>query len=184
MKLSGPGSTVIAMADTKPTSADLAARLRAGLNGDPDQRAATELLITAAGGVWLLKLSGWTEYLRPTQDTRRGEALWIDWQTLTEDLATDDHAWTTFTTWADSSEGRGASEEEYDRRRSELVPRRPWHGASSSELVLLRIAVELAPGGLLGDGIARLDEANRAAVATAVDTLITGQYIEPTWTGR
>jgi hypothetical protein len=169
------------MTDTKPSIPDLAAQLRAGLNGDPDQRAATELLITAASGVWLLKLSGWPEYLRPTQDTRRGEALWIDWQTLTEDLVADDHAWAVFTTWADSLEGRRASEQDYDQRRDELVPRRPWHGASSSELVVLRIAVELAPGGLLGDGIARLDEHNRAAVATAIDTLITGQYLQPAW---
>jgi hypothetical protein len=52
--------------------------------------------------------------------------------------------------------------------------------ASSSELVLLRIAVELAPGGLLEDGIGRLDDTIRAATATALDTLIEGQLIEPT----
>ena len=57
------------------------------------------------------------------------------------------------------------------------MPRRPWHGASSSELVVLRIALEVAPGGLLGDGIARLDQANTAAVAAAVDTLVEGRYL-------
>lgn len=53
--------------------------LRAGLYGDPDQRAATELLITAVNGVWLTELGGWTEYLRPIEDTRRPGAVWIDW---------------------------------------------------------------------------------------------------------
>ena len=38
-------------------TSDLAARLALGLNGDPDQRAATTLLATAAHGVWLAKLA-------------------------------------------------------------------------------------------------------------------------------
>jgi hypothetical protein len=172
------------MTVTERTIPDRTARLRAGLNGDPDQRAATELLISAGQGVWLLKLAGWTDYLRPTDDTRRGGGLWIDWHTLRQDLAADDHAWTTFTTWADSTEGRRADEAQYEARRDEMVPRRPWHGASSSELTLLHIALEVAPGGLLGDGIPRLDDTNRTAVATAIDTLITGQYVDPAWTQR
>lgn len=159
-------------------------RLRAGLNGDPDQRAATELLITGGHSIWLLKLDGWTQYLRPTEDTRRGDGLWIDWEALREDLAADDRAWAELTAWAESYEGRRASDDEYDKRHGEMVPRRPWHGASSSELILLRIAVQLAPGGLLGDGIARLDDTNRAAVATAVGTLIEGQYIDHTGAGQ
>nr|MCU0263856.1 hypothetical protein [Candidatus Nanopelagicales bacterium] len=72
---------------------------------------------------------------------------------------------------------RQASEDTYEQAREQMVPRRPWHGASSSELVVLRIALEVAPGGLLGDGIARLDQANTAAVAAAVDTLIEGRYL-------
>jgi hypothetical protein len=48
-------------------------------------------------------------------------------------------------------------------------------------LVLLRIAVQIGPGGLLADGIARLDDTNRDAVAAAIDTLIDGQYIAPHW---
>ena len=85
------------------------------------------------------------------------------------------------TTWAESCDGRRASEDQCDRTHTQKVPRRPWHGvASSSELVLLRIAVELAPGGLLGDGIGRLDDTIRAATATALDALIEGQLIEPT----
>jgi hypothetical protein len=159
----------------------ISARLRAGLNGDPDQRAATELLIAAGGGVWLAKLSGWPEYLRPTGDARRGDGLWIDWQALREDLTSDDLAWAAFHGWAESAEGRRASDDQVEDRRTAMVPTRPWHGASGSEMVLLRIAVQLAPGGLLGDGVARLDEANRAAVATAVETLIQGQYIDPQW---
>jgi hypothetical protein len=47
------------------------------------------------------------------------------------------------------------------------VPGRPWHEASSRELVVLRIALKLAPGGLLVDGIARLDGANTAAADIA-----------------
>ena len=44
---------------------------------------------------------------------------------------------------------------------------------------MLRIAVELAPGGLLGDGMARLDDANRAAVAAAFNTLVGGRFLDP-----
>ena len=35
----------------------------------------------------------------------------------------------------------------------------------------------LAPGGLLGDGIARLDQANTAAVAAAVAARVEGRYL-------
>ena len=162
--------------DTIPA---VAQSLRTGLNGDPDQRAATNLLIDAVNGVWLAKLSGWPQYLCPTQDTRRPGGLWIDWQQLRDDLTADDKAWAAFNDWATSYAGRQASEDTYEHTREQMVPRRPWHGASSSELVVLRIAVELAPGGLLGDGIARLDEANTVAVVTAVNTLVEGRYIEP-----
>ena len=160
--------------DTIPGVAE---RLRAGLNGDPDQRAATELLIGAANGVWLAKLGGWTQYLCPTEDTRRPGGLWIDWQQLRDDLTADDRAWTAFNDWSTSYTGRQASEATYEQTRQQMVPGRPWHGASSSELVVLRIAVALAPGGLLGDGIARLDQANKDAVAAAVDTLVEGRYL-------
>jgi hypothetical protein len=163
------------------TTPATAGRLRAGLNGDPDQRAATELLISAAGGVWLAKLATWDQYLCPTQDSRRPDGLWIDWDALRQDLAADDHAWAEFTAWVQSYEGRRASDDQHEARRTEMVPDRPWHGASSSELVLLRIAVQIGPGGLLADGIARLDDTNRAAVAAAIDTLIDGQYIAPHW---
>ncbi|MCU0263864.1 MAG: hypothetical protein MUF09_09375 [Candidatus Nanopelagicales bacterium] len=159
------------------TTPEVARRLRAGLNGDPDQRAATTLLIDAANGVWLTKLSGWPEYLCTTEDTRRPGGLWIDWQQLRDDLATDDMAWAQFNDWTASYTGRVASEDTYEQTREQMVPRRPWHGASGSELVVLRIAVELAPGGLFGDGIPRLDPANKAAVAAAVDTLVEGQYL-------
>jgi hypothetical protein len=161
--------SVMNLPDTIP---GVARRLRAGLNGDPDQRAATELLIAAANGVWLAKLGGWTQYLCPTEDTRRPGGLWVDWQQLRDDLAADDRAWVAFNDWAVSYPGRQASEDTYEQTREQMVPRRPWHGASSSELVVLRIAVELAPGGLLGDGIARLDATNTAAVLTAVTTLV------------
>jgi len=155
----------------------VAHRLRTGLNGDPDQRAATTLLIDAANGIWLAKLSGWPQYLRDTEDTRRPGGLWIDWQQLREDLTADDTAWAEFNDWATSYAGRQASEDTYEQTREQRVPRRPWHGASSSELVVLRIALEMAPGGLLGDGIARLDEGNKTAVGAAVDTLLEGQYL-------
>ena len=55
-----------------------------------------------------------------------------------------------------------------------MVPRRPWHGASTSETTLLHIALELAPGGLLGDGLNQLDSANTAAVLEAIDNLAAG----------
>ena len=160
---------------------EVAHRLRVGLNGDPDQRAATNLLIDASNGVWLAKLGGWPQYLSPTQDARRPGGLWIDWRQLREDLAADDKAWEAFNDWTNSYAGRQASEDTYEQTREQMVPRRPWHGASSSELVVLRIALALAPGGLLGDGIARLDDDNTAAVAAAVDILVEGRYLtEPT----
>ena len=56
-----------------------------------------------------------------------------------------------------------------------------WHAASGSELVLLRIALELAPGGLLGDGLPRLDDSNTSAVVTAVAELADGRYLKPDW---
>ena len=62
-----------------------------------------------------------------------------------------------------------------------MVPRRPWHGASGSELALLRIALELALGGLLGDGLPRLEDANTSAVLTAVAELADGRYLKPDW---
>ena len=71
---------------------ELADRLIAGAHGDPDQLAATRLLCTAAGGIWLRKLDGWPEYLRALEDDLR-PALWVDWHRLREDLAADDHAW-------------------------------------------------------------------------------------------
>ena len=74
-----------------------------------------------------------------------------------------------------------AGEDEVDATYTQMVPRRPWHGASGSELVLLRIALELAPGGLLGDGLPRLDDANTSAVLTAVAELADGRYLKPDW---
>lgn len=156
---------------TRDPSSDTERRMRLGLNGDADQRAATMLLIEAAHGIWLDKLAGWPEYMRPLEDPTRTDGLFLDWHQLREDLVADDQAWATFTDWADSRSGRNASEDEYEARLAELVPQRPWHGASSSELMLLRIALELAPGGLLGDGLPRLDRENRRAVEFAIDEL-------------
>jgi hypothetical protein len=48
-------------------------------------------------------------------------------------------------------------------------------------LVLVRIALELAPGGLLGDGLPRLDDSNTSAVVTAVAELADGRYLKPDW---
>lgn len=152
---------------TRAPRSDTAARLTIGLNGDADQRAATMLLIEAGHGIWLDKLGGWSEYMRPLDDPNRPSGLYLDWHQLREDLAADDRAWATFTDWADSRSGRNASEDEYEARLAELVPRRPWHGASSSELVLLQIALELAPGGLLGGGLDRLDHVSASAVLVA-----------------
>ena len=160
--------------DTIP---DMAHGLPTGLNGDPDQRVATTLLIDAENGVWLAKLGGWPQYLCPTQDTRRPGGLWIDWQQLREDLTADDTAWAQFTEWATSYAGRQATEDTYEQTREQMVPARPWHGASSSELVVLRIALEVAPGGLLGDGVARLDPANTTVVEPSIRTLVEGRYL-------
>lgn len=156
---------------TREPSSETARRLTIGLNGDADQRAATRLLIDAAHGIWLDKLAGWPEYMASIEDPRRPDGLFLDWHQLREDLAADDRAWATFTVWAASHAGRRATEEEYEDRLVEMVPRRPWHGASTSELVLLRIALELAPGGLLGDGLPRLDRMNRTAVRAAIEEL-------------
>jgi hypothetical protein len=153
---------------------ELADRLIAGANGDPDQRAATQLLCTAARGVWLGKLDGWPEYLRALEDDLHSDARWVDWHQLREDLAADDHAWATFNDWANSYAGRRATEAEREAHLAATVPHRAWHGASSSELVLLRIALELAPGGLLGDGLALLDLRNKRAVGEALNHLTDG----------
>lgn len=153
---------------------ELVDRLIAGVKGAPDQRAATQLLCTAAGGIWLSKLDGWPDYLRAFENDRHPDALWVDWHQLREDLAADDRAWSTFNDWANSYAVRRATEAEYQAHLAATVPHRPWHGASSSELVLLRIALELAPGGLLGDGLARLDLGNRRAVRAALDQLTDG----------
>ena len=90
--------------------------------------------------------------------------MWVDWHQLRGDLAADEHAWATFNDWANSYAGRRATEAEYETHLADTVPHRPWQGASSSELVLLRIAFGLALGGLLGDGLARLDWRNNRAV--------------------
>ena len=58
-----------------------------------------------------------------------------------------------------------AGEVEVDATYAPMVPRRPWHGASGSELVL-GIALELAPGGLLGYGLPRLEDATTFAVVS------------------
>ena len=124
---------------------------------------------------------GWPQYVRPFDGTRIPEGLWIDWRQLREDLEADERARAEFSDWATSYTGRRADEVEYERTHDRMVPRRAWHGASSSELVVLRIAVALAPGGLLGDGLARLDEANTSAVLIAVAEVAEGRYITPDW---
>ena len=158
---------------------DLAARLARGLNGDPDQRAATHLLVTGGRGAWPAKLAGWDQYLVPTADPLRPDALYVDWHQLRADLAADDTARDEYATWADSTAGRNATDEQRDSRWEQLIPARPWHGASSTELLLLRIAVELAPGGLLGHTIPRLDDFNRRALIEAIQTLLDGQFLPP-----
>ena len=158
----------------------LARRLRTGLNGDANQRAATELLINAVDG------SGWSSSgggpsTSTFDGTRIPEGLWIDWGQLRDDLAADEQARAEFSDWANSYAGRKADEDEYERTHADMVPRRPWHGASGSEMTVLSIAVELAPGGLLGDGLARLDEANTSTVLIAVAEVAEGRYIKPDW---
>lgn len=69
---------------------ELADRLIASVNGDPDQSAATQLLCAAAGGIWLSKLDGWPEYLSALDGARHPDALWVDWHQLREGLAADD----------------------------------------------------------------------------------------------
>jgi hypothetical protein len=46
-------------------------------------------------------------------------------------------------------------------------------------MVVLRIALQLAPGGLLGVGLAHLDVDNRAAVLAAVTEVVAGEFIPP-----
>ena len=48
-------------------------------------------------------------------------------------------------------------------------------------MTVLRIAVDLAPGGLLGDGLAHLDEANTSTILIAVAEVAEGRYIKPDW---
>jgi hypothetical protein len=160
---------------------DLAGRLALGLNGDPDQRAATTLLATAVGGVWLAKLAGWDQYVVPLHDLRRPGALYVDWPRLRADRAADQVARNEFAAWAESPAGRRASDDEHDTRWDQAVPARPWHGASTGELAILDIALTIAPGGLLAEGITGLDPGNRQAVSAALHTLLGGQYLDPSW---
>ena len=109
---------------------DLAGRLALGLNGDPDQRAATTLLTEAAHGVWLTKLGGWDQYVVPLHDLRRPGALYVDWRRLRADRAADQVARNEFAAWAESPAGRRASDDEHDTRWDQYVvpvddPRRP-----------------------------------------------------------
>lgn len=142
---------------------DLEAGLVLGLNGDPDQRAATLLLSTAVGGVWLAKLAGWEEYLVPLHDLRRPASLYIDWRQLRDDRAADGTVRGGFAAWADSPRGRRATDDEHDAHWARTVPDRPWRGASTGELAILDIALAIAPGGLLAEGIVGLDPNNREA---------------------
>lgn len=163
-------------------TAHLARRLLDGLNGDPDQRAANALLSEAAHGIWLSKLTGHDQYLVQASD-RPGSALWIDWRTLREDLNADDTATRHFHAWTQTWEGRHATDDQHDAKWTALVPVRPWHGASTSEKAILRIAADLAPGGTWAEGIARFDPHNRAAVLAAVAELVEGQHLPPGATG-
>lgn len=52
---------------TREPTSDTARRLAIGLSGDADQRTATMLLTEAAHGIWLDKLAGWPEYMRPLE---------------------------------------------------------------------------------------------------------------------
>ena len=164
-----------------PYRADLEAGLILGLNGDPDQRAATTLLCTAVGGVWLTKLAGWEEYLVPLHDLGRPGALYVDWRQLRDDRAADEDARSKFAAWAGSPAGRRATDDEHDAVWAESVPDRPWHGASSGELAILDIALAIAPGGLLANGIDCLDPSNREAVTAALETLLAGEYGDPSF---
>ena len=119
---------------TREPNAQTARRLYAGLNGDADQRAATALLAGAGCGVWLGKLAGWPQYMRPLDDTRHPDALYLDWHQLREDLIADDRAWATFNDWSTSYAGRQASDDEYERRlanngAAQAVARRQQLGA-------------------------------------------------------
>ena len=160
---------------------DVADRLALALNGDPDQRAATTLLATAVGGVWLAKLAGWDQYLVALNDPRRPGALSVDWAQLRTDLTADLVARRSYATWADSPAGRRATDDEHDNHWTQTVPARPWHGASSGEQAILAIALTIGPGGPLAEAITGLDPGNRAAVTTALDTLIAGQHPDPSW---
>jgi hypothetical protein len=55
-----------------------------------------------------------------------------------------------------------------------MGPRRAGQGPTAASWWGFARSSWLAPGGLLGDGIARLDQANMAAVAAAVDARVKG----------
>jgi hypothetical protein len=157
----------------------IARRLEAGLSSEPENQAATRLLIQAAHGIWLTKLAGWDQYLSPSSPRLAPDGLSIDWYQLRDDFVADEHAWEEFRRWTESYAGRTATDAEYEQHREATVPTRPWHGASTSELVILRIALEIAPGGLLGDGVPYLDHTNAGAVGAAFDATIASALREP-----
>ena len=114
----------VGVVNPRDTTPRVARRRRAGLNGEANQRAASELLINAVDGIWLAKLGGWPQYVRPFDGTRIPEGLWIDWRQLREDLEADERARAEFSDWATSYTGRRADEVEYERTHDRMVPRR------------------------------------------------------------
>ena len=141
-------------------------------------------LVRDLGGLLLVTTSPLSRLRRfgaPLHVPESAVCLQIDWGQLREDLAADEKALDEFSEWAKSSAGRTATEYELDLTREQLVPYRPWYGASTSEMTVLRIATELAPGGLIGDGLAHLDEANTSTVLIAVAEVAEGRYIKPDW---
>jgi hypothetical protein len=85
--------------------------------------------------------------------------------------------------WTQSWEGRHAVDDQYEAKWRAMVPNRAWHGASSSELAILQMAVDLAPGGPWGAGISRFDPNNRAAVLAAVAEVVEGRHLQRSESG-
>lgn len=145
-------------------------------NGDPDQRAATLLLINSVSGRWVGKFKGWPEHL--SEDEGCPERWYFHWWKIREDMAVSNAEDEEFQRWYKHSGQYIRNDDdgtEFEAQRPKHTEW-PWFGCSGGEGVLLQIALDIAPGGLLGNGIRRLDPNNLAQVATAMTDLFQGDF--------
>lgn len=151
---------------------NLVTELKNGLNGMPDDRAATQWLVGSCEGVWLSKLIGWKRYLGPLSSG----GFTFFWDRLRVDLDKYDSALAAYREWAGSPEGQRAPDEQHAERLATTGPF-PWMGVGTSEMLALRVALLLAPDGLLSDAVSHLDPWDHKALQGALGTLVAREQL-------